>query len=104
MIDENRIDLLSSNPDLYIRTIDTSTVTENIYADFMKKYRISNDNLCVNPTTNKRIYYNNENIYEYNSYMYKNNPKIKILNEVIWNEEPSNFYDIFLETPHILLK
>jgi len=27
--------------------------------------------------------------------IYKNQPKINILNEVIWNEEPSNFYDIF---------
>ena len=27
--------------------------------------------------------------------IYKDHPKINILNEVIWNEEPSNFYDIF---------
>jgi hypothetical protein len=27
--------------------------------------------------------------------LYKDNNKIHILNEVIWNEEPSNFYEIF---------
>jgi len=27
--------------------------------------------------------------------LYKNNNRIHILNEVIWNKEPSNFYDIF---------
>lgn len=27
--------------------------------------------------------------------LYKDNDKIKILNEVIWNEEPADFYDIF---------
>jgi len=27
--------------------------------------------------------------------LYANNPKIHILNEVIWNEEPSDFYEVF---------
>lgn len=27
--------------------------------------------------------------------LYKDNDKIHVLNEVIWNEEPSNFYEIF---------
>jgi hypothetical protein len=31
--------------------------------------------------------------------LYKHNPKMHILNEVIWNEEPSDFYQIF---PQIL--
>lgn len=31
--------------------------------------------------------------------LYKHNPKMRILNEVIWNEEPSDFYDVF---PQIL--
>lgn len=29
--------------------------------------------------------------------IYEHNPKIHILNEVIWNEEPNDFYDIFPE-------
>ena len=37
----------------------------------------------------------NEEKCAYAAQLYKNNPKINILNEVIWNEEPNDFYDIF---------